>query len=270
MATVGGASTYASNNNGIKRITMHKVNRTCNGNTTEYKCHRRGKQTNILKTKRSVSATETLLDQGWGAYWMGLITVGTPGQSFYTDFDTGSSDLWVPGELCGTACGGNHTYKPSLSSTYKAWNKTFQILYGDGSHTTGVFANDTVNIAGVPITGQPFAIINSASGMSSRINDGILGMGYQKLAQGGEVPVIWSMYMTGALSLPIFCFWFGPVSTGSDTGELILGGYDATKYTGSFTYAPVSVKGYWEFAADSVSLTIGSTTTTIATSINAI
>ncbi|CAF3491690.1 unnamed protein product [Adineta steineri] len=270
MATVGGASAYASNNNGIKRITMHKVNRTCNGNTTEYKCHRRGKQTNILKTKRSVSATETLLDQGWGAYWMGLITVGTPGQSFYTDFDTGSSDLWVPGELCGTACGGNHTYKPSLSSTYKAWNKTFQILYGDGSHTTGVFANDTVNIAGVPITGQPFAIINSASGMSSRINDGILGMGYQKLAQGGEVPVIWSMYLTGALSLPIFCFWFGPVSTGSDTGELILGGYDATKYTGSFTYAPVSVKGYWEFAADSVSLTIGSTTTTIATSINAI
>ncbi|CAF1184708.1 unnamed protein product [Adineta steineri] len=268
MATVGGASAYASNNNGIKRITMHKVNRTCNGNTTQYKCHGKGKHTGI--TKRSVSATETLLDQGWGAYWMGLITVGTPGQTFYTDFDTGSSDLWVPGELCGTACGGTHTYKPSLSSTYKAWNKTFQIVYGDGSHTTGVFANDTVNIAGISITGQPFAIINSASGMTSRTNDGILGMGYQKLAQGGEVPVIWSMYLTGALSLPIFGFWFEPVSTGSDTGELILGGYDTTKYTGSFTYAPVSVKGYWEFAADSVSLTIGSTTTTIATSINAI
>jgi hypothetical protein len=30
------------------------------------------------------------------------------------------------------------------------------------------------------------------------------------------------------------------------------------------------VKGYWEFTADSVSLSVGSTTTTIATSINAI
>ncbi|CAF1071963.1 unnamed protein product [Adineta steineri] len=268
MATVGGASAYASNNNGIKRITMHKVNRTCNGNTTQYKCHGKGKHTGI--TKRSVSATETTLDQFWGTYWMGLITIGTPGQTFYSQLDTGSSDLWVPGEQCGTACGGNHTYKPSLSSTYKAWNKTFQILYGDGTHTTGVFANDTVNMAGISVTGQPFAIVSSASGMSWRTNDGILGLGYQNLAHGGENPLVWSMYLAGQLSLPIFCFWFGPVSTGSDTGELILGGYDATKYTGSFTYAPVSVKGYWEFVADSVRLTIGSTTTTIATSINAI
>ena len=67
----------------------------------------------------------------------------------------------------------------------------------------------------------------------------------------------------------IFCVSFR-VSTGSDTGELILGGYDTTKYTGAFTYAPVSVKGYWEFVANSVVLTVGSTKTTIATSINAI
>ncbi|CAF5222958.1 unnamed protein product, partial [Rotaria magnacalcarata] len=40
-------------------------------------------------------------------------------------------------------------------------------------------------------------------------------------------------------------------STGYDTGELILGGYDTSKYTGNFTYAPVSVEGYWEFVADS-------------------
>ena len=49
-----------------------------------------------------------------------------------------------------------------------------------------------------------------------------------------------------------------------------MGGYDTTKYTGSFTYANVNVKGYWEFVADSISLTVGSTTTTVATSINAI
>jgi cathepsin D len=65
-------------------------------------------------------------------------------------------------------------------------------------------------------------------------------------------------------------FCFNRVSSGSDTGELILGGYDTTKYTGSFTYAPVSVQGYWEFVANSVGLTVGSTTTVIATSINAI
>lgn len=62
---------------------------------------------------------------------------------------------------------------------------------------------------------------------------------------------------------------FNRVSTGSDTGELILGGYDTTKYTGSFTYAPVSVQGYWEFIGDNVKLTTGSTTNIITTSITA-
>ncbi|CAF1347911.1 unnamed protein product [Adineta steineri] len=265
-----GEATFASKDAGIKRITMQKVYRACNDNTTQYKCNIRRKHTNIPKTKRSASAIETTLDEYGGLYWMGLITIGTPSQPFYTVFDTGSSDLWIPGEQCGTACGGNHTYKPSLSSTYKAWNKTFQILYGDSSYSTGVFVNDTVNIAGVSITGQPFAVINSASGASSRLFDGILGLGYQKIAQGGENPVVWSMYLAGKLSLPIFCFWFGPVSTGSDTGELILGGYDTTKYTGSFTYAPVSVQGYWEFIVDNVKLSTGSTTNVIANSISAV
>ncbi|CAF5036253.1 unnamed protein product, partial [Rotaria magnacalcarata] len=166
--------------------------------------------------------------------------------------------------------GGSHTFDSQLSSTYKLWNKEFHIQYGDGSSASGTWSNDTVTFGSISIPNQPFAIINSANGMKASKFDGVLGMGYQKLSSGGEIPVVWSMYLTGELSLPIFSFWFGSVSTGYDTGELILGGYDTSKYTGNFTYAPVSVEGYWEFVADSVSLSIGSTTTTIATSINAI
>ncbi|CAF4045828.1 unnamed protein product [Adineta steineri] len=102
MIISSGEATFASKDAGIKRITMQKIYRTCNDNTTQYKCHGRGKHT---KTKRSASATETTLDQYWGAYWMGLITIGTPGQIFYSQLDTGSSDLWVPGQQCGAACG---------------------------------------------------------------------------------------------------------------------------------------------------------------------
>jgi hypothetical protein len=43
--------------------------------------------------------------------------------------------------------GGNHTYKSGLSSTYKLWNKNFDISYGDGSYVKGLWANDTVNVS---------------------------------------------------------------------------------------------------------------------------
>ncbi|CAF0788764.1 unnamed protein product [Adineta steineri] len=274
-AAVGGASTHASNNNGIKRITMQKVSRKCGNSTVSYKCHKKHNHTVTTGTKRRRSAspttsTESLLDENWGTYWMGQITIGSPAQIFNVDFDTGSSDLWIPSTQCGSSCGGNHTFNSGLSSTYRAWNKNFYIRYGDGSNANGTFANDTVTIGGVSIANQSFAMITSAQGFSTRTADGMLGMGYQSIASGGELPVIWSMYLAGALSQPIFSFWFAPISTGSDTGELILGGYDTTKYTGCFTYASVTVPGFWEFVADRVSLTTGSTTNIIAKSINAI
>jgi hypothetical protein len=67
-------------------------------------------------------------------------------------------------------------------------------------------------IDGVSIPNQPFAIVSSANGngMSGSPRDGLLGMGYEKIATGGENPVVWSMYLAGELQLPIFCFWFGP------------------------------------------------------------
>jgi hypothetical protein len=65
-------------------------------------------------------------------------------------------------------------------------------------------------IAGVSIPNQLFAIATSANGLSARPYDGLLGMGYEQIATGGENPVVWSMYLAGELQLPIFCFWFGP------------------------------------------------------------
>jgi len=37
-------------------------------------------------------------------------------------------------------------------------------------------------------------------------------------------------------------------------GELMLGGYDTSKYTGTVTYVPLTNETYWEFALDGMSV----------------
>ncbi len=82
--------------------------------------------------------------------WYGTISVGTPPNIFtgvtlfspvqnwpsdlmpyIVDFDTGSSDLFVPSIYCNSSCSGYKVYDPSASSTSRNLNKTFELYYGD-------------------------------------------------------------------------------------------------------------------------------------------
>ena len=87
---------------------------------------------------------ETLTDQNQDEEWTGPISIGSNKQQFTIDFDTGSSDLWVPNSKCtSSVCRGKHTYKSTSSSTSKSQKGTFQIQYGDGSTVSGPIFSDT-------------------------------------------------------------------------------------------------------------------------------
>lgn len=66
------------------------------------------------------------------AQYYGPISVGTPAQTFNVIFDTGSSNLWIPGKSCGSGCGSHTLYDSSKSSTSAANGTTFAIQYGSG------------------------------------------------------------------------------------------------------------------------------------------
>jgi len=67
-------------------------------------------------------------------------------------------------------------------------------------------------------------------------------------------PFFQAALASGAIKEAKFAFSLATHGTTSDGGELTLGGADPTKYTGDFTYTPITTKGYWQFAVDSVSL----------------
>ena len=91
-------------------------------------------------TKRQ---SESLTDES-EEEWAGDITIGTPGQKFLIDFDTGSSDLWVPSSDCSSSvCSKKTKYDASSSSTSSKKSGTFSIQYGDGSTVSGPIYTDT-------------------------------------------------------------------------------------------------------------------------------
>ena len=98
----------------------------------------------VLPRELEKRQNEALTDQDDDTEWTGSITIGSNNQPFVIDFDTGSSDLWVPSSSCtSSVCSGKHKYNPSTSSLSKKLSGTFSIEYGDGSTVSGPIYQDT-------------------------------------------------------------------------------------------------------------------------------
>lgn len=94
--------------------------------------------------QKRATASEPLTDEEDDEEWAGTISIGTPAQSFLIDFDTGSSDLWVPSSSCtSSTCSSKNKYTASKSSTGSKKSGTFSIEYGDGSTVSGPVYTDT-------------------------------------------------------------------------------------------------------------------------------
>ena len=76
------------------------------------------------------------------------------------DFDTGSSDLFVPSTTCGKTCAGHKLYNTSASSTAKDLGKTFSLAYGDGSTVQGEQYTDVVSIVGLTVRGAMLPLLS--------------------------------------------------------------------------------------------------------------
>merc|ERR1711939_1238363 len=167
------------------------------------------------------------------AQYFSEIQIGTPPQEFKVVLDTGSSNLWVPSQDCGSiACYLHSKYDHSDSSTYKKNGSEFQIRYGSGE-LEGYVSQDTVQIGDLKIKDQLFAEATSEPGLAFAFGrfDGILDQ--------------------GLLDGPVFAFYLSDTANG-DESEATFGGIDKAHYTGDITYIPLRRKAYWEVDLDAI------------------
>ena len=107
------------------------------------------------------------------------MTVGTPGQPFSVQLDTGSSDIWIPSadsNACQAdeeACRLFGQYDSSASDSFVDVSNGFEISYEDNSAVTGDYINETLAIGNTLIKDMTMGLATQATRAF-----GIMGIGY--------------------------------------------------------------------------------------------
>ncbi|GAA6076302.1 pepsin A-like [Tachysurus ichikawai] len=184
--------------------------------------------------------------------YYGVISIGTPPQSFQVIFDTGSSNLWVPSIYCSsTACNNHARFNPGKSSTFQANNQPLSIQYGTGS-MTGFLGYDTVGVGSINVAHQIFGLSQTEAPFMAHMKaDGILGLAYPRLAASNAQPVFDNMVQQGLVQDYFSVYLSGNSQSGS---EVIFGGYNPNHYTGSLVWIPLSSETYWQITMESVTI----------------
>ncbi|XP_047330201.1 aspartic proteinase A1-like [Impatiens glandulifera] len=182
--------------------------------------------------------------------YYGEISIGTPPQKFTVQFDTGSSNLWIPSSECyydSRACNYHSKYYAHQSRTYKVNETNVEIHYESGS-ISGHFSQDNVLVGGLKIKNQDFIEATRLSGVVFKFTkfDGVLGLGFQEISDGYAVPVLYNMMNQGLIRNKIFSFWLNRNKKEEEGGELVFGRIDPKHHKGNHTYVPVTRKGYWQ------------------------
>ncbi|KAF9576393.1 hypothetical protein EC968_008688 [Mortierella alpina] len=199
-------------------------------------------------TTEEEAFVETLTDVARDIQYYAEVEIGSDMQKVRLDFDTGSSDLWIPDSTCKTTCA---KFNRETSTTFQPVKGKFQISYGDGSRVEGILGQDRVNIAGLVIENQTFGLaLRQSTSFSNDVVDGILGLAYNTIScVPGTLTPMDNLVKQNLIQSPVFSVWLGR-STEGGGGEYRFGGYDPNRFEGELTWVPVTKKRYWQIKCE--------------------
>ncbi|KAH7981654.1 hypothetical protein HPB52_000453 [Rhipicephalus sanguineus] len=185
--------------------------------------------------------------------YYGVLTIGTPPQSFKLLMDTGSSNFWVPSVNCdqSMACRDHAKYDSSKSSTYTKNGRYIRIRYSGGV-VRGVTSIDNVGVGTATVTQYKFAEMDHSDGKLFRNAkyDGIFGLAYPSISQNAQLPLFDAMVKQGVVREAVFSLYLSKQPSEQNGGEIYFGGINAQRYTGAVHYVAVSQAGHWQVVMD--------------------
>ncbi|KAG2861530.1 hypothetical protein PC113_g7074 [Phytophthora cactorum] len=158
--------------------------------------------------------------------FFGPIAIGSPPQEVLVCFDTGSSDLWVPGNRC-EACAGQDRFNHSQSSTFheSTTHPAFAVQYGSGK-VSGHFGQDVVHVAQFQVQDTTVGIVRTEEESMARMKaDGLLGLAFDGLSTFSHPPLFFALLEQYPELDSVFAFYLSP-DPNTNGSELHLGGYD--------------------------------------------
>ncbi|KAF9222774.1 Asp-domain-containing protein [Gyrodon lividus] len=204
----------------------------------------------VKDARKRASAGQLLNFSANPNIWFGLIDVGEPTQVFAVGFDTGSSDLVLPGIDCDGTCDGHEMYNPELSETSIGVEEPFFVWYENGGNAFGKQYTDTVSLNGLMAFEQTLGAASHYSdglGANEFIPDGLMGMAFQSISGFNQSPVFQTLVTQGQTDEPVFAF-----SLAAPGPELYIGGTNPNMYIGDFSWAHVIQHGFWQVNMDNI------------------
>ncbi|KAL0954627.1 hypothetical protein HGRIS_003582 [Hohenbuehelia grisea] len=192
---------------------------------------------------------------------LATIQIGTPPRDFKLLVDSGSADLWVPGEGCQAGDGsgdcGNHTLLgPTFSSSFRHSGEFWMVKYGSGP-VAGHIVSDHVTVAGLTLKSHRFALALRESKhytLNRTLYDGIMGLA-RTVGWNHNLPsLVESLHGAGLIKRPIVSYRIPRAADGRSDGELAFGGMNPAKYKAAsvVTLKNIGPIRFWEARMDSI------------------
>ncbi len=175
-------------------------------------------------------------------FYMINFTLGTPAQEIIgVTLDTGSSDLWVSSKsnpYCQEInCEEYGFYDLGASSTWKYNNSKFSIQYGDYTYAKGDWGMDTIHIGDTSVPNFNFAVATDANS-----SFGVFGIGFDTLETSPTTYINFpgALVANGLINSQAYSLFLN--SEEAESGSILFGAVDHSKYTGPFITVPIISK----------------------------